>query len=159
MNNDIEALNEAREKARKRDRLIGIIVLCLAACGILAMIMVYTIPMIWNPMRRPNPMPTNYVLNLTPLGTHIDDVINTVENHRDWRVERINLEQGFVDRRRSSSEGGWRNPVIIGNKSVRVRVPPYRPVGLLSQTVVAIYYGFDADGYLIEVFVFRSTAS
>ena len=109
-------------------------------------------------MRRPNPMPTNYVLSLTPLGTHIDDVISIVENHKDWNISMINRERGFVHPTphdiRPLSEG-W--PIIIGDKSIIVDAGYYR-VGLLSRTVVSIHYGFDTDGYLVEVFVWRSTA-
>jgi len=157
MSNDIEALNKAREKARKRDRLIGIIVLCLAACGMLAMIMVYTIPMIWNPMRRPGSMPTEYVLSLTPIGTHMNDVISIVENHRDWRIVTINRERGFAD----PHQGGLsveQGRTIVGEQSIRVGAGYFRPVGLLTRTVVTVFYGFDADGYLIDVYVWRSTA-
>ena len=159
MNMDTEELNYFRIKAAKRDRVIGIVVSCLGGCLILAWILAITIPMIGNPMRRPNPMPTNYVLNLTPPGTHIDDVVSIVGGHRDWNIARINREQGFVHPMphtiRPRSEG-W--PVIIGDKSIRVD-PGYYRFGLLTRTAVAIYYGFDADGYLVEVFVRRSSAS
>ena len=85
-----EASKESIEEIRRNNKSILIVVIC----GVLAMAIAYTITMIGNPMRRPNPMPTNYVLNLTPLGTHIDDVISVVENYRDdWRIEMINREQ------------------------------------------------------------------
>jgi len=137
------------------------LLLLIGVCLTLVAAIAYTIPMIGNPMRRPNPMPTNYVLNLTPIGTHIDDVIRIVENHReDWRIERINLEEGFMHPSsyflRPRPEV-W--PFIVGDKSIRVRAEPYRPVGLLTRTVVAIHYGFDTNGYLIEVYVFRSSSS
>jgi len=148
---------KSKGKGRKieADLLIAII----TACFVFAMVMAYTIPMIWNPMRRPGPMPTNYVLSLTPLGTHMDDVVNIVENHRDWRIWGINHERGFSHPQLSRipeirSEGGH----IIGDKSIAVGGGYYRPVGLISRTVVAIYYAFDEDGYLIEVYVRRSTA-
>jgi len=151
----IDTPNKSIKKTKKENRLMLIMVSFL----ILAIAIAYTIPMIRNPMRRPSSMPTNYVLSLTPLGTHIDDVISIVENHRDWIVERTDREQGFVHPAphtiRPLSEG-W--PVVVGDKSIRVRSEPYRPFGLLTRTVVAVHYGFDADGYLIEVYVWRSSS-
>jgi len=136
-------LSKSKEKGRKieADLLIAII----TACFVLAMLIAYTIPMIWNPMRRPDPMPTNYVLSITPLGTHIDDVISIVESYRDWRIERINRERGFVHPEE--------RPIIIGDKSAIVDSGYYRFYGWIKGITVTIFYGFDADGYLTEVFV------
>jgi len=146
----LEALNESRRKTRRRNRLVLIIVVCL----MLALVMAYMIPMIINPMRRPGYIPLNYVLRVTPLGTHMDDVINIVENHRDWRIGRIDRERGFIHPLphtvRPLSEG-W--PVIIGEKSIRVES---LYTFIIVRVGVSIFYAFDADGYLIEVYMRRS---
>jgi len=146
-----EVLNESI----KRNRRTLIIVVCV----ILALVLAHTIPAIINPIRRSRPMLTNYVLNLTPLGTHIDDVVSIVEGHRDWNIARINREQGFmhpeIDRIRPIP-GLDERPVIIGEQSIRASAGRYR-YALITETIVTIFGGFDANGYLTEVYVWKSS--
>lgn len=155
MNRNKKTSNKAK-KITNGDKRI----LVFTGCCVLAFVLLYTVPMISNPIRRPNPMPRNYVLNLTPLGTQMDDVANIVEGHRGWIIENILNERGFVHPRPNTLRPiPEERPVIIGEQSIRVRAPAYRPFGLLSRTAVAIFYAFDSNGYLIDVFVWRSTAS
>jgi len=122
-------------------------------CCVLAFVMFRIIPILANPMRRPETMSTNYVLNLTPIGTDMEDVIDILEGHRNWHINSPNFERGF------------RHPLddsIVGEKSITARGhpsgsgfwPAYMPIyGWLLRTTVSIFWGFDEDGKLIEVFV------
>ena len=115
----------------------------------------------FNPMRRPQPYLTNHILRLTPIGMCIDDVIAVVENNNHWGRPSVSRTSGFVHPRRYVP--GW--PVfsltgtsIIGDKSVQVFVNPLRPssipvFGLLMETSMTIFWGFDEEGKLIEIYV------
>ena len=152
-------------------------VICLIGF-VLALVMLPYILMIPNPMRRPQAAATNYVLGLTPIGTHIDDVISIVENHRDWTIERIDRERGFSHPRPHLIPGwpndmvlppGWilsesrTRSVIVGEQSIRVQAGrhwPFNaplPFGLLMETIVSVFWGFDEDGKLIEVYVWMTS--
>jgi hypothetical protein len=115
------------------------------------------IPMIFNPLRRPAPMIRNYVLRLTPIGTCIEEVIEVIENNESWQRPSVNRIGGFAHPRVYAP--GW--PVseltgisIVGDKSIRTR-EIYVMWGLVERSV-NVFWGFDADGKVIEVYV-RST--
>ena len=123
-------------------------------CLIIISIMV-SVPMIFNPLRRPRANVRNYILRLTPLGTSIDDVIEVVESRRGWVVRHISFEHGF--RHPDPRNSGWpilqSGPLIIGEKSVRVNCSYRAFYKLFTRTIVDIFWGFDMHGNLIEVYV------
>lgn len=132
------------------------IVLSLAAIIVLTV----TVPMFTNPLRRPRSMVTNYILNLTPIGMHIDDVVEIVESRDDWRVHYISYEWGFMHPRHGARDG-WPTSrsghPIIGEQSIRVHAGMYRAwYKLFFNTFVGVFWGFDEDGKLIEIFVWKS---
>jgi len=119
-----------------------------------------------NPMRRPAARATEYVLRLTPIGTDMDEVIKSVENHRNWHMHPggINRDRGFRHPRPESTtipREDW--PVRVGYKSIRVEKGTYWPAtflapwGILMETVVATFYAFDEDGKLTEVYVWKTS--
>jgi len=120
------------------------------------------VPLVENPMRRSTRAATNYVLSLTPIGTHIDDAVSIVENHRDWSIWWINYERGFPHPSfHTIVPRPDERPFIVGDMSMRVEVGRFRPaniliMGLLMETVVSVFYGFDAGGYLTEVYVWTT---
>ena len=120
------------------------------------------VSLIVNPMRRPYTNVRNYVLRFTPIGMSMDDVITFIESREDWRIHNINYEWGFV-LPRAHLDPGWPdafegNPtVIIGEQSISVRMGRYRAwYKLFIPTNVVILWGFDANGYLIDVFVWKT---
>ena len=120
------------------------------------------IPMIYNPMQRPASMIRNHVLRQTPIGTCIEEVIEIVENNERWGESRVNRESGF-----SYFGPDFRDwPVceltgarIVGNQSIRtseryrIRTLSFVSLGQLNYRQIRIYWGFDEDGKLIEVYV------
>ena len=112
--------------------------------------------MIYNPVRRPRFMVRNHVLRLTPMGTHIDDAAAIIEGIGGWRMARVNYERGFLLPAPSDPFGD-----AVGYMSIRVWARPYWPgnlpiIGLLAQTSTSIFWGFDADGKLTDVYVWKS---
>ena len=117
------------------------------------------IPMILNPARRPDNMVRNYLLNLTPLGTNISDVINIVEGRNDWDVRRIDHERGFTVTNFALPGGDPNRVIVVGEMSVRVHIGTTRLVWHawppLINWFVEAFWGFDESGNLIEIRVRR----
>ena len=116
------------------------------------LILLWVIAMMINPIRRPRFMVRNHVLRLTPMGTNIDDVVNILEDVEGWEIFSVNHERGIVlptagDRLASTSD-----------KSIRVFAGRYWPstIWIFLPTSVSIFWGFDEEGRLIEVYVQKS---
>ena len=119
--------------------------------------------MVSNPMHRPEPMIRDYVLRLTPKGMSMEDAIAVIENNDACGPPSISYNSGFAHPMHNAP--GWPvspltgvSIVEIGDKSIRVVDGPFRPssipiMGLILQTRVSIFWGFDEDGKLIEVYV------
>ena len=108
--------------------------------------------MIANPIRRPWFVTRNYVLRITPIGTHIDDVRDVVNDTENWHIAVSSNDQGF---RRTMLDG---QSVIIGDKFIRANV---RKCNSSNHTIMSasIYWGFDYSGNLLEVYVQRRISS
>ena len=133
-------------------------------CAICFMLLLPLLPyilMLVNPMRRPEPMVTNYVLRLTPIGTDMEEVIRLVENHRNWNVAWISYDRGFSHPRpHDVTPPPEERPFIVGDKSMKVDMrriwPTNTPVmGYFMEMIVSIFWAFDEDGKLIDVYVWR----
>ena len=114
------------------------------------------IPMIYNPMRRPAPMIRNHILRHTPIGTCMEDAIEIIENHERWGTPIVNRNMGFVHPS-PWSYGARFGELIIGDQRIQTRPEIYNVI-LFHERSIRIFWGFDADGALIEVFVHSSFA-
>lgn len=131
----------------KKFKIFALLVLFLA--------LVWTIAIIAEPIRMPRFMVRNHVLRQTPMGMHMDDVIEVIEGNSNWRIAFISYESGFV----LPTSGDRFN--TTGDKSIRVWAGEYWPssvpiMGLMMETAVSIFWGFDADGNLTDVYVWKS---
>ncbi len=98
-----------------------------------------------NPLRRPSSWIRHSVLNLTPIGTSMEDAIETIEAVEEkgkWEIDYIDDEYGYT------SEKGYR----VGEKSIDVIAGEYA-LHPLAKTIVVICWGFDRDGNLVDVYV------
>ena len=122
-----------------------------------------------NPLRLPVEYLREGVLELTPLGTSMGDVIEIIESEgidRGWHNIRISRQFGV----NVSAMWMWRNRVgpdehdrqlreggsiIIGGQSINVIMGRYDAFiqGLLFTTHVNIWWAFDENSELIDVFV------
>ncbi|MCL2388466.1 MAG: hypothetical protein FWC89_13105 [Defluviitaleaceae bacterium] len=138
----------------KELRLFSIVVLSLVLVVILVTVI---IPMIKNPIQRPRGMVRNYILEITPMGTHIDDVINIIEGRDSWTLGRVDFEMGFSPQT-SVRPCPERHPylTVIGEMAVFANLGRYRAwYVMFGAPYVQVFarWGFDADGNLIEVLV------
>jgi hypothetical protein len=117
-----------------------------------------------NPMRRSHERATEYILTLTPIGMSIDETLETLENHslRNWRIVRVNYERGFMHPRpQDIYPTPYELPHIVGTKSIRVDAGPFIPaefwgMGMIMERNVSIFWAFNPEGELIEVYVWIS---
>jgi len=120
------------------------------------------IPMITTPVRRSSTMIRNYIVRITPIGTRIEDVIQVIEDRDDWGVPHINYEFGIAPQRPwiriPHGIEGIPDLDRIGEMSVSSNMGThfawYRWFPLMEFSVV-VYWAFDEDGELVEVFVAR----
>jgi len=102
------------------------------------------------------------VLKFTPMGTHIDEVAEIVRNQtvvrnvNEWREPTISYDSGYVDP--FGEVPGWptiakpRSHTIVGHQSVRV----YYETRSRIYIYISVYWGFDEEGKLIDVFLTKS---
>ena len=93
-------------------------------------------------------MARNYILRLTPIGTHIDDVVEIMEWNGYGRLY-VNLSNGFRPPPPSFYDAR------IGVMSARTGWSFYYLTWYrwFHTTEVNINWGFDEDGKLIDVYV------
>ena len=112
-----------------------------------------------HPLLRSPKRVLNDTLKLTPMGTHIDNVVGLVDSQTiiddivEWREPLIYYDRGYISP--GAAVPGW--PVsevgresIVGYKSVKVSYKTH------YNTYISIYWGFDEDGKLIDVYVHKS---
>jgi len=118
----------------------------------------YLIAMVFNPMRRPTPLIRLHVLWRTPIGMDMEDVIEIIENRRRWGDPVINRSNGFMHPTHFvEGPDGRPSAAFVGDKSIQTRIGIYHMMPFHERNV-RIFWGFDEDGKLIEVYV-RSTFS
>jgi len=104
-------------------------------------------------------MRKNYILNITPIGMNIEDVIEIVEGRHEFTHVWVDLERGFFPQ--SPSIGVWSHMEAsgferIGEKAVRAHWGSYGVwFSWFYQNVayVNIVWAFDGDGNLIDVHI------
>ncbi len=98
-------------------------------------------------MRLPSTLCERYVLSKTPLESHISDVREFIST-REWKVAYDSETHGFLDQR----EPG--NLSTVGSMSIRSEVGSYQGIPFL--TYVTVFWGFDGDGQLIDIWVWKT---
>ena len=92
-----------------------------------------------NPLYRSEEKIREYVLEITPIGTSMNEVLAVIEKQEKWDYYRVNHEMGY----RSDSSSEY---TIVGEKYITVRL------GMTWWFVydVYAYLGFDSAGKLID---------
>jgi len=84
-----------------------------------------------------------HLLNDTPFGMNMEDVIKVIESHDEWKIWQISYEHG-------PDYGSG-----IGAKSIRAHIGEYRGSCAfgIGMTDVAVWWAFDENAELIDIFV------
>ena len=86
------------------------------------------------------------LLERAPLGSSMSDVRSLIQE-RSWEVAYDDESRGFLDQR-------VRPPQVVGTSSIRAELGNYQ--GLPWRTFVTVFWGFDAEGKLIDVWVWKT---
>lgn len=110
-----------------------------------------------NPLQKSKEVIKENILELTPIGTSMEDVLNTIENNKEWKVESVNQERGVSD-----ASLGY--PISVsGEKSIRAMIgeyhfqPQFDIYAFIKRSVV-VFWAFDEDSKLVEVYVVKYAA-
>jgi len=134
-------------KKNSKELKLSILILLVSLAGLILVALV-----VLNAPRRPWLLTRNYVLRITPIGTHVDDVRATVSDIENWHGSGVFSDRGFT---RTSASGEL---TVVGDKHMRARVSRNESSGHTIFSAV-IYWGFDYNGNLINVYIRRFISS
>ena len=120
---------------------------------VLVIILGIALTLYLNPLRRSEEKIREKMLELTPIGTSMEDVVKVVEGNNKWEIAWISYDRGYI-----IQEPG-KPRTTIGEKSIRVFIGEY-PFGEgIFTTAVTVFWGFDENIKLIDVWVWKTTDS
>ena len=94
------------------------------------------------------------MLTIIPIGTPIDEAMESIKTHPKWTLEWISKEHGYcIDNSGIPSENGSES---VGTMSIRVHLGYYKN---FFRTDVTAYLGFDRNAKLIDVAIRKDTDS
>lgn len=99
-----------------------------------------------NPLRKSEDGIRKNILAITPLGTEFVDVLSIISKEK-WEIRYVSESKGFYHQ-------GMRPSKVVGDKSIQVFLGSYQ--GLPFKASVVVYWGFDADGKLIDIWVWKT---
>lgn len=136
------------------------IVTCVILATVLILIATHMIASTINPLRRSIPRVHDWILEQTPIGTSIEEVLEAVESN-NWQLNFRNTINGtdFIRNYGFASDrnGGWigSNGQILGVESFSAHIGSYSMI--LYQLNVNVHWGFCDDGLLVNVGIRRGT--
>ena len=107
-----------------------------------------------NPMRQSNEQIRADLLELTPIGMSIEDIVQVIASNEKWKVDYVNYdhgvymgELGYPD---DPEDYALKKMTVRGEKSIRATIGGYTN---FYMTFVDVWWAFDEDSKLIEIFV------
>lgn len=117
---------------------------------ILGLLIVFGVAiLITNPLLRSEENIRERLLESTPIGTNMGDVIKFIENNKKWKIDQISYEHGF-------NHQGIYPSREVGEKSIRVELGDYR---FVLETSVTVFWGFNKNSELIDIWVWKTVDS
>ncbi len=89
------------------------------------------------------------LLKEVPLGSTMSQVEQQIAKH-GWELSQVTTDSGFYDQREKPGK-------VTGEKSIRASLGDYR--GIPFMVNVTVFWGFDADGALIDIWVWKTEDS
>jgi len=96
-----------------------------------------------------------YLLEITPVGSRIQDVLALINSNEDWTLRYVNNSYGFAMRNGRPSEPSSADIAdgnVVGTQSVRVLIGSYwsSPIAIYI-THVAVFWAFDGNSNLVDI--------
>ena len=107
-----------------------------------------------NPLRRSTDEIREDILELTPIGMSMDEVIKVMESNKEWDIYYVNERSGYVmnaDRPGEPSPSDIEEGRVIGVKSARALIGTYQNIPHMAY--VSVFWAFDEDSKLIDIAV------
>ena len=111
---------------------------------LLVTIIILSIVMLSNPLQKPIDELKAEILELTPIGTSMNDVLALI-NNKGWEIR-----YAFNDRGVPSSEVDTGGLTYVGEKSIRATIGTYYNPALVY---VVVFWAFDENSNLMDIFV------
>lgn len=129
----------------RRTLVIVLIVLCCAVCIIACMMI--------NPMRRSEESIRDALLEKTPIGTSVDEVLQVIQAE----LKHENDTEPSYAQTPALERGPQGYTVPVGKKSIRLRLGShwYSVPGYPIVTIVYASWAFDENDRLIEILVHK----
>ena len=105
-------------------------------------------------LRRSTEEIREYLLELAPIGSGMDDIIMLIEESETWEIWNIDRRNGFPMVEGDPLTIGNYVPgaIIVGTQSMRVELGRYRHnIFALYLTYVTTFWAFDNNSMLIDV--------
>lgn len=99
-----------------------------------------------NPLRWSDERIEKYVLNKTPIYSSFDEVA-TIINKNGWKISDLSESRGFYDQRSRPAK-------VTGNMYIRASLGDYWSIPFEAN--VTVYWGFDSEGRLIDIWVWKT---
>jgi hypothetical protein len=104
-----------------------------------------------NPIWWENEEIKDLMFEKIPLGASMDEAIETMQNNH-WEIRRISDSGYYIqDGRPYFNVNSDANFFNVCSKTIRVTLGHYP----LNSGVVIVYFGFDDDGYLVDITVYK----
>ncbi len=100
-------------------------------------------------LRRSEATIRDRILDEVPLGSSMSQVEQQIARH-GWKLGQVSTDRGFEDQR-------MRPSTVTGAKSIDAWLGDYR--GFLFMVDVRVFWGFDVNGALIDVWVRKTEDS
>jgi hypothetical protein len=120
---------------------------------IISIILLITIIINLNPLRRSNKWIREYIFKTTQIGMKIDEVENIIIS-KDWNIYYIDNEGVYINNKGVPSESYFEVP-RIGNHSIKAVIGKYKTM-LFIDTYVICYWAFDENLELVEIAISKS---
>jgi len=143
-------------KKRKKIFLIFLIITLILILLLIVMLIFNPMYNPFDPLRRSERKIKEEVLELTPIGSSMEEVIRVIENNERWNVSYINHDLGFARPGPPDPEdvAQGSNVTIVGEKSIEVILGTYSGFTTFK-TYVSTYWGFDENENLIDIYVYK----
>ena len=127
---------------------------------ILLIILMVVMLLMFHPLARPSSFIRSDMLEHTPIGTHVNEVIRFIDSNPNWQRSRLIETRGVTfrphtgNRRIPHNAPTSSNPDFpdVGSQTFRVSLGYYT---IILRVFVTLHYAFDEDGYLIDIFIHR----
>ena len=130
---------------------ISLVILALILIAVAVPVMMVVFDM-RNPLRKSEELVRESILELTPIGTNMSEVILAIKNNERWDWSgHINHTSGYpTDASRNA---------FVGKQSIRVNVGKYLTLKNIIpfDTFVVVFWGFDEDSDLVDIRVWKDT--